>query len=139
MHPTDNPTYKALLADGIAAQGDLLIVSLSLAAANGMKIDEPNFEIVAPPQGGHIVAHSETGHHHVLVPVTGYPAPALFRNKKLPDPEMQAIVRIGEGGLGKVEHRRDFFTHGEIVLPSGNWVLARQGRPTPEGWKKVQD
>lgn len=143
MSYRNNPTYQALMRDGIAAQGDLLVVHLSKMG----RYDLDGFEVVSSPNDEHVVAHSETGHHHILRPYSGPDAgllasmvnPTLKRNQKDADPEMRGVIEIAEGSVGSVVHKREAFTHGELILPSGTWIIARQGRPTPDGWKKVTD
>ena len=148
--PRQDPTFVELKTTGTAAQGDLLIFNYHLGKQFGMDVSTDGFDVVSSHDGTHIVAHSETGHHHVLRAYQPDPgllaslnlraeAPVLRRNKKDADPEMRALVDVAEGTLGEVVHKREFFTHGSLILPSGTWVICRQGRPTPEGWKKVTD
>lgn len=137
----NNRAYEALLQEGITAQGDLLIVNIAL-----LPTVHDDWEVVHSPGGRHVVAHSETGHHHILkayTPPTGLmahmAAPQLFRNPKAEDREMLSVVKIPPDSLGEIVHMREFDTHETHILPAGTWVLLRQGRPTPEGWKKVTD
>ena len=136
-------TYVGLLADGMAAQGDLLVVRADMV--NDVKDD---WEVVFSEDGSFVVAHSETGHHHVLRgyrPPTGLVAgqslksPVLWRDPKAENPELRSIVEVPEGTLAEIVHLRDNHTHGTLRLPAGVWVLIRQQRPTPEGWEVVAD
>lgn len=137
----DNAVYKSLKETGVAAQGDLLVYSFAL-----YPVVREGMEVVHSSDGRHVVAHSETGHHHVLqayTPPAGMLAkmadPVLFRNLKSQDPEMTSVVEIPEGSLAEIVHLRPNYTHETHVLPPGTWVLARQRRPTPQGWEKVSD
>lgn len=142
----DNATFKALMNDGISAQGDLLIVRRDLLGAT-----REGWEVVVSTLGGrHVVAHSETGHHHVLggyTPPGGLLAnmtlkhPNLWRNPKLPadQQEIRSIVEVPADSLGEIVHMRETHRHETHILPPGEWVLIRQQRPTPEGWRVVAD
>jgi hypothetical protein len=137
----NNKAYDALIRDGITAQGDLLIVNIAL-----LPTVHDGWEVVHSPNNRHVVAHSETGHHHILGAYTPpasllahMAAPVLLRDPKAADREMVSVVKVPDDSLGEIVHMRDFDTHETHILPPGNWVLLRQGRPTPEGWKKVQD
>lgn len=136
----NNAAYNALVRDGIAAQGDLLIVNINLCPMGKFKEE---WEVVVSTDGRHTVAHSETGHHHQLRPYSPSPgvvlrAPTLWRDNKSPTPEMKSVVEVGEE-LAEIVHLRNHDTHETHILPAGTWVLLRQGRPTPEGWKVVAD
>jgi len=137
----NNEAYHALKRDGVAAQGDLLIVNINL-----MRVVHDDWEIVHSADGGHTVAHSETGHHHRLeyAPQDGLlanmRAPTLYRDPKAQDKEMRSVVVIDEvGPPAQIVHLRGYDRHETHILPPGTWVLLRQGRPTPEGWQKVTD
>jgi len=62
--------------------------------------------------GEHIVAHSETGHHHVLE------APGV---EYMPDAEdaMVAWVRIQNGDGAKLKHKRSNDTHRTLTIEPG--------------------
>tara|TARA_Y100000389_G_scaffold195660_1_gene227412 strand:- start:827 stop:1261 length:435 start_codon:yes stop_codon:yes gene_type:complete len=143
MNAINNAAYTALCRDGIAAQGDLLIVRAD-------KIGEvkDGWEVVTSAHGEHVVAHSETGHHHVLraySPPTGILAgmalqnPVLWRNPKAENPELRSIVDVPEGGLAEIAHLRSNHTHETHILPPGCWVLIRQQRPLDGAWSVVAD
>lgn len=127
-------SFKALMREGIAAQGDLLIVRSDLFTPE--EVDD-TWEEVISTNGSWVVAHSETGHHHVLRGTKGSLPPALLRNSKSPD--LQSLVRIPEGHKAEIVHLRESHTHGTLILPPGAWYLLRQQRPTPEGWEIVTD
>jgi hypothetical protein len=139
----NNEAYEALCRDGLAAQGDLLIVRADLIGEV-----KDGWEVVVSATGSHVVAHSETGHHHVLraySPPAGIladgvlKAPTLWRNPNAENPELRSIVEVPVDGLAEIAHLRSNHTHETHILPSGCWVLIRQQRPTPEGWTVVTD
>lgn len=104
-----------------AAQGDLLL----------RKIDAiPAGLVAAKPCGGrHIVAHSETGHHHFL----NAKGVEYFTGS---DP-MIAYLRCSSPA--ELLHDRPHDTHAPILLDVGSWELRRQREYTPAGWRRVED
>lgn len=83
-----------------------------------------------------IVAHSETGHHHVAV---GKDLVYLTN----PSNPMKAYL-VAKGPV-VVEHRRPTDTHEAYKLLYEDtekevvWEIRRQRESTPEGWKRVED
>lgn len=110
-----------------AAQGDLLI----------RRIDSipPNAEKVKPDKGLFVVAHSETGHNHVIAE---RPNVSLFTTG---DPMVSylQVVQAEEAVENILEHMRSFDTHEPIKIPPGNYEIRRQREHTPEGWRRVED
>ena len=129
-------SFKALSRDGIVAQGDLLIVRADLHTP---KETHPSWKKVISTTGSYIVAHSETGHHHILRATAGCANPVLLRKEGTENPEIESLVRVEDGNTAEVVHLRDTHTHGTLILPPGAWYLLRQQRPTPEGWSVVAD
>lgn len=77
-----------------------------------------------------IVAHSETGHHHVaekaIVFTTGDAMRLFFK-------------AIGRDPVSIV-HKREHDTHKTVQIPPGEvWEVRRQREWVPEGWRMVQD
>jgi hypothetical protein len=91
-----------------------------------------------PPQGGvHIVAHSETGHHHI-VRAAGV---SMF---EAPGNPLVAYLRCAPGVDFEVEHQRDFDTHAPLRRggnTNGPTVIEvrRQREWAPEGWRRAVD
>lgn len=111
------------LFDTIAAQGDFLIRKID-ALPDGVAE-------VAAENGKHIVAHSETGHHHVIAAqgVRAYRAPApsllLFLVVDTPQP---------------ITHLRDWDTHEALQMREpGVYEIRPQREYTPKGWQRVAD
>jgi len=69
-----------------------------------------------------IVAHSETGHHHVAE-ATMDPRLSFLSVPKYAD----------------IVHKRDFDTHETIRLDAGDWDVVRQKEWFPEGVRTVAD
>ena len=86
-----------------------------------------------PTKAGTIVAHSETGHHHIA---TG--AHRLFT---LPDDPMRTFI-VAKGPI-VVTHHRSTDTHETFELysevPEVVWEIGRQREYVPEGWRRVED
>lgn len=107
-----------------AAQGDFLIV----------RVDEiPSGLILQKPEGAHhIIAHSETGHNHVMLAerVDAYVAP-----KKEELWEMFLDVKSETD----IEHLRSYDTHETLRVPVGQYLIKRQREYTPEGFRRAAD
>jgi len=91
----------------------------------------PSTAVAQPTPGDRaIVAHSETGHHHVVdSPCVGYfTSPA--------DP-FTAYLSLAEDA--DVKHLRGWDTHAPIALTKGTWGIRRARELTPEGYRMVQD
>lgn len=110
-----------------AAQGDLYIRRITAipAAAKPMKAEKGHF----------IVAHSETGHHHVIAERPGV---QVFTTD---DPLVSylRVIEATEATEALLEHLRSFDTHETIAIPPGEYELRRQREYTPEGWRRVED
>lgn len=106
------------------AQGDLLIIPIKELPKNVKPVDSSN--------GEYIVAHSETGHHHVIEKAKA----KVFESAD--DSFIAFISTLGE--TVEIKHKRDFHTHESIVLePNTNYEIRRQREYIPEGFRKAQD
>ena len=106
------------------AQGDMLIIPVASI---------PETAKAAKPENGvYIVAHSETGHHHVI----DRKRAEVF---EAADDAFVAYVRtLGDGA--EIEHKRDFHTHETIKLPpNGTFQIRRQREYVPEGFRRAAD
>jgi hypothetical protein len=84
----------------------------------------------APENGNYVVAHSETGHHHVV----------KERGAKLLIDETNKFIAYLEVAEPTVlEHLRSFDTHESYMLEPGKYEIRRQREHTPEGWRRAQD
>ena len=110
-----------------AAQGDLYIRRIDAIPGRAvpMKAEAGNF----------IVAHSETGHHHVIAERPGV---QVFTTD---DPLVSylRVIDATEQTEALLEHLRNFDTHETIAIPPGEYELRRQREYTPEGWRRVED
>ncbi len=110
--------------ENMAAQGDVLF----------RRIEQLPDGVSAQPakDGRHLLAHSETGHHHTC-PETGV---KLYSGT---DP-MICYLQIDDTIPGiEITHHRDYATHAPLLLTPGLWEVRRQREHTPEGWRMVED
>lgn len=110
-----------------AAQGDLLIRRIDSIPADAKE--------VKAEQGLFVVAHSETGHHHVIAERQNV---QLYSNG---DPMVSYlhVIQAEEEVETIIEHMRSFDTHEPILIPPGNYEIRRQREHTPQGWRKIED
>jgi hypothetical protein len=110
-----------------AAQGDLLMRRIDKLPA-GVKP-------MAAEQGSYIVAHSETGHHHII---KERPNVKVYTTD---DPMVSylEVIDATEKTEALLEHLRGHDTHETISIPPGIFELRRQREHTPEGWRRVED
>jgi hypothetical protein len=110
-----------------AAQGDLLIRRINAIPKEAKQ--------VASEKGLYVVAHSETGHNHVI---------AERQNVRLftcDDPMISylEVIEATDATETLLEHLRSFDTHETIKIPAGIFEIRRQREYTPEGWRRVED
>jgi hypothetical protein len=111
----------------MAAQGDFLIMRVDAIPAN--------VEVLPANNKNHIVvAHSETGHDHVMVAdrVTAY-KPAGVKDVDLY--EMFLSVEAPT----EINHLRSHDTHETLLVPPGNYRVRRQREYVAEGFRRAQD
>lgn len=107
----------------VAAQGDVLFIRLDTPLpANAIRVEPVNGKVV--------VAHSETGHHHVMEA----DGATMYR---LPDSLMDCLLVIDKPTA--LEHLREFDTHEPIQFEPGIYHVRRQREHTPEGFRRVED
>lgn len=108
----------------MAAQGDILIIAVESIPADAKPAVAEN--------GKFIIAHSETGHHHVIEKTRAEVYEAA-------DDAFIAYIRtLGDGA--EIKHLRDHDTHETIALePNKTYQVRRQREYVPEGFRKAQD
>lgn len=110
-----------------AAQGDLLIKRVE-SIPSGLKK-------AAIVNGAYVVAHSETGHNHV---VDAAPHVEVYETDN-PLLAYMRVIEAMEATETLLRHLRGHDTHETISIPPGNYELRRQREYTPEGWRRAQD
>lgn len=106
------------------AQGDILIIPIKAI---------PKTAKVANAEDDHfIIAHSETGHHHVIEKTKAEVYEAA-------DDQFIAYIKtLGDGA--KIEHKRPFDTHETInLVPNQAYEVHRQREHVPEGFRRAAD
>lgn len=102
-------------------QGDVRIFQIDSIPAKAEKSGQDGYAIVA---------HSETGHHHVVES----PGAQYFVD---PGDPFTCYLQLAEAA--DVKHLRTYDTHEPFVVPAGTWGIRRQREYTPEGYRMVQD
>lgn len=108
-----------------AAQGDMLLTRIDAIPADATP--------VAAENGFFVLAHSETGHNHVVAERTGA---KLYQDAK--DPMTAYLHVLSVDTL--IEHQRSFDTHRPIQPKTpGKFRVRRQREHTADGWRRAQD
>lgn len=111
-HVTTKPSF----------QGDLMIRRIAKLPAK--------LRAATPENGRLIVAHSETGHHHVID----------SRSAQLLIDETNAFIAyLDVAEPTALTHLRDFDTHEPLMLDKGIYEIRRQREYVPEGFRRVED
>jgi hypothetical protein len=103
-------------------QGDLMIRRIAAIPATARRAE--------PTDGHHILAHSETGHHHVI---------GSRSAQKLIDATNDLIAYLDVASPDVIKHLRDFDTHEPILLTPGTYEIRRQREYVAEGFRRVED
>ncbi len=111
--------------ENVAFQGDVMI----------QRIHElpDGLENISAEAGGYVVAHSETGHHHVIE------ARPDVRYCRLPDEMYEAYIVVSGDKPAVLEHHRSFDTHESLEIGPGSYRIRRQREHTPEGYRRAAD
>ncbi len=110
-----------------AAQGDIMIRRID-ALPSGVKA-------TCAAQGVFVVAHSETGHNHVI---DATPHVKVYDTE---DPLLSylEVIEATDKTETLIRHLRDHDTHETISVPPGIYELRRQREYSPEGWRRAAD
>lgn len=120
---------KRIKDDGTPSfQGDIMLRRVETLPAAAQKATMPE------AHGGKVIAHSETGHHHVVtgdVVLYEMPGDALTR------------YMVARGPV-EIVHHRSADTHETLELYSDGerevvWEIVRQREYVPKGWRRVED
>ena len=114
----------------MAAQGDVMFTRIAKVPRDAIK---------QPLTTEIVVAHSETGHHHVALQAQEYYTASGGR-----DAMLSYLVTTGALPI-VIEHRRPYDTHESLELlsdPDGEvvWEIRRQREAwTPTTWRRIAD
>lgn len=104
------------------AQGDIMIVAVSAVPEKARLIESEG--------GRFILAHSETGHHHIIMERPGVKFSAMD--------EFRSYLTV-TGDPADLVHERSFDTHETIRLPAGTYEIRRQREYVSEGFRRAAD
>lgn len=107
----------------MAAQGDLLICKIEALPENVSPVKATN--------GKFILAHSETGHNHVVLDRPGVEHFSAMD-------EFRSYLVVSDGPV-ELTHERSFDTHETIRIDPGIYELRRQREYTPKGFRRAAD
>jgi gentisate 1,2-dioxygenase len=110
-----------------AAQGDLYIRRIDKLPDGIKRIESVN--------GQFVVAHSETGHNHVIAERPN----VMLYTADDPMVSYLEVIEATDATETLLEHLRSFDTHETIKIPAGVFEIRRQREYTPEGWRRVED
>lgn len=111
----------------IAAQGDFIILRVIHLPENLEQFNDVK-------NGKFVIAHSETGHDHVMV----MDRVKAYKPAKTNDRETFDLYLTVEEPT-PIVHERSFDTHEPILVPPGNYVVKRQREYVAEGFRKAAD
>lgn len=110
----------------MAAQGDFIILRIN---------DIPtNVEKVEPENGVYVVAHSETGHNHVME----MERVEAFKPAGVKEVDLYQLFLNVEAPT-EITHLRSFDTHETLLVPPGKYEIRRQREYVAEGFRRAQD
>ena len=110
-----------------AAQGDVYILRV--------KSLPTNVKLANPENGKFILAHSETGHHHVMEASPN----VMFYESDTPLVSYLEVIEATDAAEAFLEHLRSYDTHESIKFDVGIYKVVNGRESAPEGWRKVSD
>lgn len=112
--------------ENMAAQGDMLIRRVE-SLPDGV-------EPIAPEGGKHILTHSESGHHHIVME-----RPGVEHFKSGMD-ILRSYLVVPEGEEVDLVHERDHDTHETIRFGAGTYEILRQREADlGDNWRMAAD
>ena len=110
----------------VAAQGEMLIRRVDGFNGTRKEMETEN--------GKFILAHSETGHHHVI---DREHVQVFEQTENVP--EGMGILQMIVNSPSEITHLRSTDTHEPLMLGEGLWEVRLQREYTPEGYRRVAD
>ena len=114
------------IVNKVAAQGEMLVRRVD-------SFDKPAKEMKAE-DSVFILAHSETGHHHVIDRTH-----VKVSEQTEQVPQGMAILQMIVEEPSVIEHLRGYETHEPLMLGKGLWEVRLQREYTPQGYRRVAD
>lgn len=110
-----------------AAQGEVYVRRFEGKRPNGL--------VPVKPEGNHfVVAHSETGHHHVM---EAGGVQLLEQTRDVP--EGLRILHLIVDKPTTLDHLRPFHTHESLLFEPGEYEIRLAREYTPQGFRRVVD
>jgi hypothetical protein len=115
----------------IAAQGDMMLIRIDVLPES--------VEPLAPDKGRFTLAHSETGHDHIVMERPNVRVfKAMDELKALLDGKPALFLEVTDEPA-ELRHLRDFDTHESVKIEPGVYEVRRQREYTPEGFRRAAD
>lgn len=113
----------------MAAQGDFIILRVKQFPKNLVE--------VKPENNRFVVAHSETGHNHVMV-LERPDTVRAYKDKNTKEVDLYEMFFEVDAET-PIEHLRSFDTHETLLVPPGKFMIKRQREYVPEGFRRAAD
>ena len=113
-------TFKTM-----AAQGDMLLRRVDAIPTSAVQ--------AKTEKGAFVLAHSETGHNHIVMERPGV---TYFNDPSNP---FRSWLHVDGSEMVEIKHLRSFDTHETITVPPGIYEVRRQREYTPEGFRAAAD
>lgn len=113
----------------MAAQGDFVIIRVDCLP--------DNLDIINIKDNTITVAHSETGHDHVMV-LERPDSVKAFKPKDTKEVDLYELFLLVSEPT-PIEHKRAWDTHETLLVPPGKYQIRRQREYIPEGFRKAAD
>lgn len=110
----------------VAAQGDCLLIRID-SLPEGL-------EEIKPEGNQNVVAHSETGHNHVMTAERT----KLYKQPDVKDRDLYELFLTVDEDT-PLKHMRSFDTHETLLVPKGVYSIRRQREHSPEGFRRAAD
>lgn len=114
------------IVKNVAAQGEMLIRRVN-AFTEEAKDYKPENDVF-------ILAHSETGHHHVIDRDN-----VEVKEQTKNVPQGMAILQLIVKEPAEIKHLRPTDTHESLQVDKGLWEIRLQREYTPKGYRRVAD
>jgi len=110
----------------MGAQGDVILIRRKSLPSNLVEV-KPN------DNGAFVVAHSETGHNHIILE---RPEVRMYND---PVDQFRAFLDVKGDEPVLLEHLRSYDTHETLSIQPGMYEIRRQREYVSEGFRKAQD
>ena len=85
--------------------------------------------------GVYVIAHSETGHHHVIDDIES----VIYYESDNPMISYLEVIETTDKVEALLRHLRDYDTHETLKFNPGIYEIRHEREYVPEGWRKAAD